>query len=168
MRVRWRRRTGAAKRDRDPQLMSPRSPIRYVIRATRLVLLPFPVAYFLGSFALEIADHLLRPDRNGIVSDEPGEFIGGILLLVVVAKFQILLGIPSLLILDAKACRLRGYSITAFAIAVVISLALSTMLRSDELGETLGWMFPRVFAFLGVPVVLSYLGAFGLRRKAGQ
>ena len=161
----WRRRTGAAKRDPDLQSMSPSSPIRYVIRAARLLLLPFPAAYFLGSFALEIADHLLRPDCNRIVSEEPGELIGGILLLVVVAKFQILLGIPSLLILDAKACRLRGYTVTALAIAIIGSFAFSLMLSAPELGETLGWMFPRVFVVLGFPVVLSYLLAFGLRRK---
>ncbi len=148
--------------------MSPSSPILYVIRATRLLLLPIPAAYFLGSFALEIADHFLRPNRNRIASGEPGEIIGGILLLLVVAKFQIFLGIPSLLILDAKACRLRGYTVTAFVVAVVISLAFSMMLRSDELGETLGWLFPRVFAMLGVPIVLSYLLALSLRRKADQ
>lgn len=110
----------------------------------------------------------MRPDRNRVELGDAGEYIGGILLLLVVAKFQIFLGAPSLLILDAKACRLRGYSITAFVIAIVISLAFSMMLRSPELGETLGWMFPRVFAILGLPVVLSYLLAFGLRRKDDQ
>lgn len=115
-----------------------------------------------------IADHVMRPDRNRVESGDAGEYIGGILLLLVVAKFQIFLGVPSLLILDAKACRLRGYTITAFVIATVISLAFSMMLRAPELGETLGWMFPRVFAILGVPVVLSYLLAFSLRRKGDQ
>ncbi len=142
--------------------------MRLVIRAIRLLLLPFPAAYFLGTSVLVIADHVMRPDRNQVESGDAGESIGGILLLLVVAKFQIFLGAPSLLILDAKACRLRGYSITAFVIAIVISLAFSMMLRSPELGETLGWMFPRVFAILGVPVVLSYLLAFGLRRKDDQ
>jgi hypothetical protein len=148
--------------------MSLRSPIRYVIRATRLALLPFPAAYFLGTSVLVIADHVMQPDRNRVESGDAGEFIGGILLLLVVAKFQVFLGVPSLLILDAKACGLRGYTITALVIAIVGSFAFSMMLRSPELGETLGWMFPRVFAVLGVPVVLSYLLAFGLRRKAGQ
>lgn len=107
----------------------------------------------------------MRPDRNRVESGDAGECIGGILLLLVVAKFQIFLGAPSLLILDAKACGLRGYSITAFVTAIVVSFAFSMMLRSTELGETLGWMFPRVFAILGVPLVLSYLLAFGLRRN---
>ena len=110
----------------------------------------------------------MRSDRNGFESGDAGEHIGGILLLLVVAKFQIFLGAPSLLVLDAKACRLRGYSITALVIATVISLAFSMMLRAPELGETLGWMFPRVFAILGIPVVLSYLLAFSLRRKDDQ
>lgn len=145
--------------------MSPGSPISYVIRATRLLLLPFPAAYFLGASVLVIAEHVMRPDRNRFESGDAGEYIGGILLLLVVAKFQIFLGAPSLLILDAKACRLRGYTITALVIAIVGSFAFSMMLRSPDLGETLGWMFPRVFAVLGVPLVLSYMVAFGLRRK---
>ena len=145
-------------------IMSHRTLLRSAIQSLRVILLPFPVAVFLAMAALEIADHLLRPDRSNITSGDPGETIGGYLLIGLTVFLQLAAGMPSLLMLDSKGSGLRGYLTVATAIALSLSLLFAEMLHAPQVGETLGWMFFRVLLFLGVPLVLSYLLALYLRR----
>ncbi len=130
----------------------------------RLLVLPFPVAVLLGSTALVITDHIMRPDRTGIDdSIDAGSFVGFIVISTIVVLLQVLLGVPSLLILDARKSRKGGYLVTAILIAIVLAFAISKVLLAPQFGETMGWMYPRVFAFLGVPLVFCYWLALRVR-----
>ena len=145
--------------------MSQRHLLRFAIEIIRLVLLPFPLSLFLSMSALQISDHLLRPDRSNIVPGEAGEYIGGVLLIVSAVALQVVVGMPSLLALDYARSGARGYLATATTSALILSLLLATMLQAPQFGETLRWMFSRILLFLGIPLVLSYLLAFYLRRR---
>ena len=130
----------------------------------RLLVLPFPVAVLLGSTALVITDHIMRPDRTGIDdSIDAGSFVGFIVISTIVVLLQVLLGVPSLLFLDARKSRKGGYLVTAILIAIVLAFAISKVLLAPQFGETMGWMYPRVFAFLGVPLVFCYWLALRVR-----
>jgi hypothetical protein len=74
-----------------------------MFRLVRLLLLPFPLAALLGSTALVITDHIMRPNRTGIDdSIDSGSLVGLIVISSLVGSLQLFLGVPSLLILDAK------------------------------------------------------------------
>ncbi|MFO1484151.1 MAG: hypothetical protein U1F71_12405 [Verrucomicrobiaceae bacterium] len=133
-------------------------------RLVRLLLLPFPVATLLGSLALVIVDHAMRPDRSGIDdSMDAGFMVGSIMIFTLVASLQVFLGLPSLLLLDFRKSKERTYLVTGVLIAIALSFGTSRVLVAPQLGETMGWMYPRVFAFWGVPVVLGYWVAFRMR-----
>ncbi len=140
-----------------------------MVQPVRLLLLPFPAAILLGSTALVITDHIMRPDRAGIDdSIDAGSFVGFIVISILVGSLQLFLGAPSLLVLDAKKRGKRGYLVTGALMAVALSFVLSKVLVVPKFGETMGWMYPRVFAFLGIPVILGYWLAFRLRVNPAQ
>lgn len=135
-----------------------------MIQLLRLLLLPFPMAVLLGSTALVITDQIMRPDRTGIDdSVDAGSLVGLIVIFSLVGSLQLFLGVPSLLILDAKKSRRRGYMITALLVAITLSFSMSKVLIAPQLGETMRWVYPWVFAFWGVPIMLSYWLAFSTR-----
>ena len=126
--------------------------------------MPFPAACLVGSLALVITDHVMRPDRSRIDdSIDAGSLVGLIVISGLVGSLQLFLGVPSLLILDAKKRGKVGYLITGTLVAAVLSFGTSQTLVAPQFGETMSWMYPRVFVFWGVPVILGYWLAFRLR-----
>jgi hypothetical protein len=53
--------------------------------------------------------------------------------------------------------------ITALLVAITLCFSMSKVLIAPQLGETMAWMYPCVFAFWGVPILLSYWLAFRTR-----
>ncbi len=139
---------------------------RSVVQIVRLMLLPFPAAVILSFYSLVVADHVLRPDRSGLEHGGPGEFAGGIAVLFLTVILQALWGAPSLLALDSWRTGLRGYLAAGVASSVGLSLAVATLIRAPQFGETLAWMFSRVLLFFGIPLLLSYVAALFLRTHA--
>lgn len=142
--------------------------LRHRLQGVRLMLLPFPLAIFLIMSAMHITELLLRPDHSNIESDDADIVIGRFVGFLLVAFLQLLVGIPSLLVLDTTRSGVRGYLVTAAVIALLLSLSWAAFLQAQTSSETLGWLFPRVLFFIGPPLVLSYLLAFSLRRAQDQ
>ena len=133
-------------------------------RLVRLLLLPFPVATLLGSLILVITDHVMRPDRSGIVNSmDAGYVVGNIVIFTLVASLPVFVGLPSLLLLYFRKSKQRTYLITGVLMAIALSFGASRVLVAPQFGETMSWMYPRVLAFLGAPVIFGYWLAFRLR-----
>jgi hypothetical protein len=141
---------------------------RFLIQFVRWVSLPFPFAILLSIMLLEAADRILRPDRSNISSGDPGEYIGGILLVVLVVVFQALIGLPSLILLDRCKRGLGGFLAIASIMSLLLSAMLASALHAPQFGESFGWMFSRVLAFVAPPFLLSFLLAYILRPRTNQ
>lgn len=144
--------------------MTQQTVLRFAIQAVRLVFLPFPLSFFLSLSALEFADYLQNPERSQVAAAEPGEVIGEIIMIIHTAFLQVVVGVPSLLVLDRASRGLRRYLATGTVIALILSFLLAVLLQAPQFGETFGWMFPRVLLFLAPPLLISYLLAFYLRK----
>jgi hypothetical protein len=129
----------------------------------RFILLPFPLTLLLSAALLSGVDHLAHPDRSHIVHDGPGEAIGGLAIFIAMIGTQILMGIPSLIVLDSIQGRWKAYAITGSTMAVLLSFMMGAVLHAPQFGETLAWMFSMVFLFFGIPLIVSYLAAFAIK-----
>jgi hypothetical protein len=122
-----------------------------------------------GSLALVFTDYFTRPERSRIDdSIDAGTLVGLIVISGLVGSLQLFLGVPSLLILEARKSGKGGYLITGVLVAVILSFGISQTLMAPQFGETMSWLYPRVFAFWGVPVILGYWLAFRLRAMAAS
>jgi hypothetical protein len=130
--------------------------IRNAARAARLLFVPFPLAMAISWVLVETADHLLRPDRSNIVSGEPGEYLGGALLIMFCFVLQLVLGGPLLLILDSLRARTRTIIFTGVALAIGCSSFFALVFQAPQFGETFLFLFPLVFGFFGLPLIGSY------------
>ncbi len=125
-------------------------------KAARLLFIPFPIATVACFVLVSVLDYMLRPDRSDIVSGEPGEMLGGILIFVAVGGLQAVIGIPSLLILDSKHAKINAFLAIGTVLALGFSSFLALMLRAPQFGETFLWMFSWIFCLFGLPLIGCY------------
>jgi hypothetical protein len=130
--------------------------LRLVIQVVRVLFLPFPFAVFLGMSGLELMDHIVYPERVNSGVHEPGEVIGGVVIVFFAFLLQVVIGWPSLRILAVKRGETRGYLGTGGGVALVLSVLFTSGMVRPQFGETFGWLFPFVLLFLGVPIFLGY------------
>jgi len=140
---------------------------RLVIQGVRLLFLPFPFAIFLGMSGLELMDNIQHPERL-LRPPEPGETIGGALIPIFAFLLQVIIGWTSLRILAVKRGGIRGYLGTGAAVALVLSILLTSGVIQPQFGETFGRLFPFVLLFLGAPIFLGYVLALLLDRACRQ
>lgn len=116
---------------------------------------------------LKIITYIRWPERANAMP-EPEEEIGQAFMDLLTVFMQFFVGMPSLLALDYMKRGFRTYLLAGIAIAVSISFILAINLYAPQFGETIIGMFLYIFSVFGIPMILSYVLAFFLKRLAKQ
>jgi hypothetical protein len=140
--------------------------MKIILRLVRLGVLPFPFAFVICMLLL---NHVFPDSRNAAsgppVGTEAGEIIGEIVIICIAFALQLIWGMPSLIILQARKCGFLSYIVGGVTTSIITSIAIAYLLQAPKIGESAGIIFCYVYLYWGIPVCLGYILAWGTKER---